>query len=319
MPKFIHVAAAVICNENGDILIARRPATVDQGGLWEFPGGKLAPYETARQALARELNEEIGIQVTSASPLIAINHQYPEYNVLLDVWRVHSFDGEAYGREGQAVRWVKPEDLKKYSFPEANHSILKAISIPDYYVITGAAENEEEWLLKLTRALDAGAELVQMRVPSLDKNEFLSRAKKALALTSESGAKLILNSAADLLGQIDADGIHLSSERLSHYSQRPIPRDKLLSCACHNLAQLEQAIALQADLITLSPVQATDSHPGVEPMGWQRFKELIEQVPVPVYALGGMGREDIRKAKGLGGQGVAGIGAFWQQVSRSGK
>lgn len=317
MPKFIHVAAAVICNENGDVLIARRPATVDQGGLWEFPGGKLAPYETARQALARELQEEVGIQVTSASPLIAIHHQYPEYAVLLDVWRVDCFEGEAYGREGQAVRWVKPADLKQYSFPEANKPILKAIALPDYYMITGRAETEDEWLLKLTRALNAGAELVQMRAPSLDQTTFLARAEKALVQTRAAGAKLILNGPADLLTQIEADGIHLSSERLSHYSQRPIARDKLLSCACHNLAELEQAVALQADLITLSPVQATESHPGVEPLGWQRFSEWIEKVPVPVYALGGMGREDIRKSKGLGGQGVAGIGAFWQQVPRS--
>ena len=67
MPKHLHVAAAVISNDQGEILIARRPATVDQGGLWEFPGGKLAPYETGRQALNRELNEEIGIQVEKAS------------------------------------------------------------------------------------------------------------------------------------------------------------------------------------------------------------------------------------------------------------
>ena len=78
MPKLLHVAAAVVTNEKGEILIARRPATVDQGGLWEFPGGKLAPYETARQALFRELNEEVGIEVQSASPLIRVHHQYPE-------------------------------------------------------------------------------------------------------------------------------------------------------------------------------------------------------------------------------------------------
>ncbi len=313
MPKLLHVAAAVVTNEKGEILIARRPATVDQGGLWEFPGGKLAPYETARQALFRELNEEVGIEVQSASPLIRVHHQYPERNVLLDVWSVEHFTGEAYGREGQAVRWVQPEELNQYSFPEANKPILKALSLPDYYLITGEAADDQDWLNKLSTALESGVQLVQLRAHELDDEAFVLRAQQALELTREAGARLILNADPSVLERVDADGVHLTTERLSHYSQRPISNNKLLSCACHNAAQLEEAVALNADLATLSPVQETASHPGVEAIGWQKFNELIEQIPMPVFALGGMGRADIRRAKGLGGQGVAGIRAFWPQ------
>ena len=313
MPKLLHVAAAVVTNEKGEILIARRPATVDQGGLWEFPGGKLAPYETARQALFRELNEEIGIDAQSASPLIRVHHQYPERHVLLDVWSVEHFTGDAYGREGQAVRWVKPEELNQYSFPEANKPILKALSLPDYYMITGEAADEQAWLNKLSKALESGVQLVQLRAHELDEEAFVQRAQQALELTREAGARLILNADPSVLERVDADGVHLTTERLSHYSQRPVSKQKLLSCACHNTSQLEEAAALQADLVTLSPVQETESHPGVEAIGWQKFNELIEKLPVPVYALGGLGRADIRRAKGLGGQGVAGIRAFWPQ------
>ncbi len=313
MPKLLHVAAAVITNDNGEILLARRPATVDQGGLWEFPGGKLAPYETGRQALARELNEEVGIDIQSASPLIRIHHQYPERSVLLDVWSVDQFSGEAYGREGQAVRWVKPEELNQYSFPEANKAILKALTLPDYYMITGTAEDEASWLSKLSGALDSGVQLIQLRAHELSEADYIKRAEQALTLTRQAGARLILNADPSMLGKVDADGIHLTTERLSLHSQRPIPNNKFLSCACHNASQLKMAEALQADLATLSPVQETESHPGVSGIGWQKFNDLIEKVSIPVYALGGMGRMDIRKAKGLGGQGVAGIRAFWLQ------
>lgn len=313
MPKHLHVAAAVVRNEKGEILIARRPATVDQGGLWEFPGGKLAPYETGRQALDRELCEEVGIRIESASPLIRVHHRYPERVILLDVWWVEAFSGEAYGREGQAVRWVKEEDLIQYSFPEANKPILKALRLPDHYMITGEAENEKEWLKKLQTALSTGVELVQLRAHNLSEDEFAKRAAAALELTKAAGARLILNADPSMLDRVDADGIHLSSDRLSHYASRPLPVTKWLSCACHNGAQLQAALALNADLATYSPVQETESHPGVEPIGWQAFHDAIEPVPMPVYALGGLGRADIRRTRGLGGQGVAGIRAFWPQ------
>lgn len=317
MPKVLHVAAAVITNEKGEILIARRPSNLDQGGLWEFPGGKLAPYETARQALIRELDEEVGIHVQSAQPLIRVYHQYPEKKVLLDVWSVQQFEGDAYGKEGQAVRWVQPCDLSQYHFPEANKPILKALSLPDHYMITGESESEEDWLSRLQVALDAGVSLVQMRAHNLAQEEYQARAEKALQLTRAAGARLILNADVPMLDKVDADGIHLTSERLSYYSQRPIPVGKLLSCACHNVAQLSQAESLQADLLTLSPVEPTKSHPGVEPVGWQKFSEMIDEFTVPVFALGGMGREDIRRARGLGGQGVAGISAFWMASDSS--
>lgn len=313
MPKTLHVAAAVVTNDQGNVLIARRPATVDQGGLWEFPGGKLAPYETARQALVRELHEEVGIEVVSATPLIRVHHQYPEKNVLLDIWSVDQFDGEAYGKEGQAVRWVSPDELSQYSFPEANKPILKALGLPDHYLITGDADNEDDWLGKLQRALESGVSLIQMRCHGLDEAEFIARAEKALKLTREVNARLLLNAEPGLLDKVDADGVHLTSERLSHYSQRPVSSDKLLSCACHNATELNISAALQADMVTLSPVEPTASHPGVEALGWQKFSEMIEMVSVPVYALGGLGRADIRRTRGLGGQGVAGIRAFWSQ------
>jgi 8-oxo-dGTP diphosphatase len=123
----VHVVVAVIVGKGGDILIAKRPDNVDQGGLWEFPGGKVEVGEFAEVALKRELKEELGIELLACEPLLEIRHDYPDKSVLLDVWHVKGFRGEAYGREQQPIRWVSLEALNEYDFPEANQPIIEAL------------------------------------------------------------------------------------------------------------------------------------------------------------------------------------------------
>lgn len=123
----IHVAVGVVANARQEILLALRPVDVHQGGLWEFPGGKVEPGETVQTALARELNEELGIHCTEFSSLIEIRHDYGDKAVFLDVWWVKQFTGDAIGREGQSVRWVSASELTDYAFPEANKPIVAAI------------------------------------------------------------------------------------------------------------------------------------------------------------------------------------------------
>lgn len=129
----IHVVAAVIYdNHNRDrILISKRPEHVHQGGLWEFPGGKVDLGETAYQALLRELLEELDIEVTEARPLMQISHNYADKQVFLDIWSVLSFTGQARGVEGQECRWLSLRELllegADYQFPEANRPILEKL------------------------------------------------------------------------------------------------------------------------------------------------------------------------------------------------
>jgi len=127
MNKRVHVAVAVMINKEGQVLIARRPEDAHQGGLWEFPGGKVEAGENLNVALKRELAEELGIELLRCEPLLQINHDYHDKAVLLDVWRVTDFSGEPYGREQQPVRWVSIESLKEYQFPKANEPILDAL------------------------------------------------------------------------------------------------------------------------------------------------------------------------------------------------
>ncbi len=125
MPR-VHVAVGVIRNSAGEILISKRHLESHQGGLWEFPGGKVEAGESVIEALQRELLEELGIRFADAQPLLEIEHDYSDKAVCLDVWLVDAFSGRAEGREGQPLAWVKPSRLQTYEFPAANHPIIAA-------------------------------------------------------------------------------------------------------------------------------------------------------------------------------------------------
>ena len=125
--KRVHVAVGVVINAQGLILVSKRPDHVHQGGLWEFPGGKVEADENVQQALTRELSEELAIAVINSAPLIAIEHDYSDKSVLLDVWWIDSFDGEPHGREGQLWQWVAVDKLRDLEFPAANKPIIAAI------------------------------------------------------------------------------------------------------------------------------------------------------------------------------------------------
>lgn len=127
MKKRIHVAAGVILDGTGQVLLALRPKDKHKGGLWEFPGGKVEAGESVRDALARELLEEINLVVDEASPFLVIDHDYGDKQVMLDVWHVSRFSGTPHGSEGQEIAWVKIADLDRYQFPEANAGIVLAL------------------------------------------------------------------------------------------------------------------------------------------------------------------------------------------------
>lgn len=128
----VKVVAAVIVGEHRGfpqhILISRRADHLHQGGLWEFPGGKIDGDETPHAALLRELKEELNMVVTKASPLMQITHDYPDKKVSLDIWTVTEFNGLPVGVEGQEIRWVSLQDLPNFEFPEANQAILGQLS-----------------------------------------------------------------------------------------------------------------------------------------------------------------------------------------------
>lgn len=309
------MAAAAIVGDDGRILIARRPSHVHQGGLWEFPGGKREAEEDVLTALSRELYEELGIDVLQARPLIRIPYRYPDRQILLDVWRVERFDGEAHGREGQAVRWVALDALHDYDFPPPNRPIISALQLPDRYLITpepGAVEAWPAFLQQLDQALQRGIRLVQLRCKQLAEVEVRQLVPQVAAQCRRHGARLLLNGAPALARELALDGVQLSSRALLQTLRRPPElEEKLLGASCHTAEELQHACAIGADFALLSPVQPTRSHPGTLALGWAQFSQLTDGSTIPVYALGGMTLADIVTAWQHGGQGIAAIGGLW--------
>ena len=124
--EIVHVAVGVI-KKNNAIFICKRADGQHQGGLWEFPGGKVEAGESVFVALKRELIEEVGLTIHSSSQLMMIEHDYGDKCVKLDVHVVSNFSGEAHGAEGQPSEWVAISELENYDFPEANAEIIEKI------------------------------------------------------------------------------------------------------------------------------------------------------------------------------------------------
>jgi len=309
----IHVVAAAIVNAQGDVLIAKRAEHLHQGGLWEFPGGKLESGETARDALSRELHEELGIDVLEARPLIRVSHDYSDKSVLLDVWQVSRFAGQPHGREGQPIAWVAKASLQDYAFPAANQPIVDALQLPTHYLITPDPADEATFLAGLQRSLQAGIKLMQLRAKGLSETDYAALAKKVIELAHAHDCRVLLNAAPEMVQRLGADGVHLDSKRLAAAITRPLPDSLLVAASGHSLDELKKAEAIGANFALLSPVKYTKSHPDTEPLGWEMFGQIVDQLALPVYALGGVSDVDEAEAFAHGAQGCAGIRGYWRE------
>ena len=309
---YLHVVAAVIRDADGKILLAQRPLNKHQGGKWEFPGGKVELGETPLQGLSRELHEELGIHVQQASPLIKVRHVYPERAVLLDVWEVTAFRGEAHGREGQPVAWFEAEQLLTLEFPPANYPIITAARLPAHCLITPEPHTPADFLQQLEARLRAGIRLVVFRAKSLAAEDYVMLACESIRLAHAFGAKVVLNSPPFLLEE--ANGLHLTSRQLwAEVGVYATPRrqGQWLSASCHDARELQRAADIGVDFAFLSPVLPTLSHPGEAHLGWEAFADKVEPVNFPVYALGGMDGSHVATARLNGGQGIAAIRSLW--------
>jgi 8-oxo-dGTP diphosphatase len=308
----IHVAVGVIIDHAGKALVTRRSRDVHQGGLWEFPGGKLKPGEDARTALSRELHEELGLEMDKARPLIRLHHDYPDKSVLLDVWKVTCWQGQPCGREGQPVLWVDIEKLSGLKFPVADETIIKSIQLPSLYIISPGPSTElAGYLSSLEECLKAGTRFLQLRCREEMLSQYPDLVTRVLELCNDRRAVLLLNSSPSTAISYHAHGVHLSSSRLLQLNDRPLGRNYWVSASCHNQHELVHACNIGVDFVVLSPVLPTSSHPGTTTLGWDNFSRLCDLSTVPVYALGGMRPEYMGKAWHCGAQGLAMLSSIW--------
>lgn len=309
----IKVAVGCLIHQ-GKVLLCQRLAHQSYAGEWEFPGGKLEAMETPEQALMREFSEETGLLTSNWQSLITYPWDHGDQQVQLYVFVSESFSGELKAHEGHQFKWCPFNELDDCQMLQANRGMVRALQLPSRYMISGGFHDHQDAITRLKAALLDGVKLVQLRAKTLEKDEFVALAQAALPLCHGHGAKLILNARPEWLDLVpQADGLQLASSALMHFNQRPIPSDKLLGVSTHNEIEIAKALELGADFILISPVKPTSSHPDTPALGWAQFASLSRDIPVPVYALGGLAEQDLADAISHGAQGIAAISGLWPQ------
>jgi 8-oxo-dGTP diphosphatase len=308
MRKITHVAAGILLKADGSFLLGSRPEGKPYAGYWEFPGGKLESGETALTALNRELVEEMGIHVTAATPWIVQTFEYPHAKVRLAFFRVTAWDGEITAHEGQQFAWQMPGKLNVSPILPANGPILRGLALPDVMMISNVAElGEAVFLERLQRATPAW---LILREPQMNGEKYRQLAEQALAIAKRQGTRVLLHDAVELALELNADGVHLPARSLLSLQKRPAL--DWVGASTHNAAELSAASYLALDYALLGHIAETPSHPDCAPLGWEGLKALLaEGWPLPVYALGGMSKDDVAIAQEHGAQGVALMRAAW--------
>ena len=260
----VEVAAAVIQRPDGSFLLAQRPAGKVYAGWWEFPGGKVETGEPAEAALARELHEELGIDVRTAYPWITRTHVYEHATVLLRFFRVTDWSGDPHPREKQSILWQRIGDPVAEPMLPANAPVLASLALPREYAVTDAENLGLEFSLsQMASRLVQGLKLIQVRDRNLPQREKF--AHSVIDLAHRHGAKVLINSGPMPGG----DGTHFTAQQLMALKERP--KDGLAAASCHSRGELERAMQLELDFVVLGPVMPTASHERAATLGWEHF------------------------------------------------
>jgi 8-oxo-dGTP diphosphatase len=308
--RLLEVAAAVLERADGAFLLAQRPAGKVYAGWWEFPGGKIHDGESAEAALARELHEELGIDVRRAYPWVTRVHAYEHATVRLNFFRVTDWSGEPRPREQQAIRWQRLEQPMAEPMLPANAPVLAALALPLEYAITGAQRYGTDAMLQhLERRLQQGLKLVRVREPEMPPAQLAAFTTRVLELAAGAGARVTVKS--DFTPHftlLAAAGLHFTARELMALAARP---RCLCGASVHTRAELERALHLELDFAVLGPVKATPTHPGAVTLGWDGFAALARGASIPLYAIGGLRCEDLHDARRAGAHGLAMIRGSW--------
>ena len=310
MKKITHVAAAVITRPDGSFLVGQRAPDTFYPGYWEFPGGKVEVGESPREALLRELHEELGITIETAHPWLTREHVYEHAHVQLHFFEVAQWRGEPQSHVHSALIWQQADALAVGPMLPANGPILKALRLPRVMGVTQAAQvGVKPQLDALERALANGLRWVQVREPDMPEEVRAAFIREVQARCANVGALCSLNASEIVAGCGSSGSLHFPARHLMQLTARP--EGEWIGASCHTRAELEKAGELGLDYALLGHVQQTPSHAGQPDLSWARFAELTADLPMPVLAIGGLGPDDMAIARAHGAHGMAMIRGAW--------
>ena len=229
--KTIKAVVGILYSKNNtQILITKRRKNQFMPNYWELPGGKIETGEEEEDALARELQEELGIKTLRISLKHVMTHHYKDKTVNLSIYNVESYKGNVTGTEGQDIRWCNLQNLSNYKLLPTMRIIINRIRLPEYYWITPDERDPELLLQKCQNHLITGAKIIQLRSKDLIEHSYIGKIHN---LCQSYEARLILNVPNKTFKE-PCDGWHLTSEELLKYSKRPCANNKLLGASAHN-------------------------------------------------------------------------------------
>lgn len=307
----ISVVAGALMRPDGSFMLGSRPQGKPYAGYWEFPGGKVEAGETPFAALVREFREETGIEVRHATPWLTRVHHYEHASVHLRFFRIWAWEGTPQPHEGQAFAWQTPGKYTVNPMLPANAPVLRSMQLPDTLHITSVTDCGRDHILHTLAQRDNPGWII-VREPQKDREQLAAFVGELSDIIHPKGGKLLVNTDPDWIKGWPVDGLHLSSARLAALRERP-PHLAWLGASAHNHADLAHAAALGLDYAVLGHINATASHPGKAGMGWNGLAALLAQdIPLPVFAIGGIQHSDLTTARQQGAQGIALMRGAWQ-------
>lgn len=285
----IQVVAGAIADADGRVLIAQRPRGRHMAGRWEFPGGKLAAGEDPLLGLKRELAEELGVEVREARRLIRLRHQYSDRHVLLDVWQVTAYDGEARALDAQALAWVRPDELPKHDLLEADRAIVTALRLPRLARALGPRES-------LQSIRGSAAQTILVPAP---ENGAAGLDADAVAMARAAGHRVLVMGAdvdaVRVAATARCDGVLLSWLGQSLHVDRS--GAFLVGVHCVDAEGATEAVAEGAHFIVIAPEDG--------PLSERLLERLCAMVGRPVFAGWYADARRLERLQQLGAHGCA--------------
>lgn len=296
--KVTEVAVGVLLRPDGAVLLADRPAGKPYAGYWEFPGGKVEPGESVAQALARELHEELGVDIGPATPWVRFEFDYPHAYVRLHFCRVYAWHGVPASREGQRLAFFRLDEAAPAPLLPAAVPALRWLRLPESAAWVDLAQQP---LADVDAALARGLRLILLRgaAQSRDASVLADLQARAAAF----GALLVADDAAAAIdGQWVAEDAIASSTRVS--------AAQWLGAAVSARAGIDAAARQAMDFTLLGPVLPSNGNEGA-PLGWHGVQPILDGVPLPTYVHGGLAPQDLDRARHAGAHGIVAPLADW--------